>query len=315
MEQNEHPHGPGRPHMIEALSLTKRYGDLLAVDDVTLTIEKGEAFGLLGPNGAGKTTTINMLCGVLTPDEGEVRIGGQSDPTTNEVRRQIGVAPQGLAIYDELTGEENLRVFATLYGLKGDHLRGRVDWALEFAGLSERRKDRVSAYSGGMKRRLNLACALIHEPSVLICDEPTVGVDPQSRNHVFECIETLREGGTTLLYTTHYMEEAQRLCDRVAIMDHGKILALDSVDGLIDAHGGSSAVQAELASPPAEPLNFIEDISGELQGTRLRMESDAPFELVARLGRTDLDITALHIDRPDLEKVFLQLTGRSLRDQ
>jgi ABC-2 type transport system ATP-binding protein len=296
--------------MIEARSLRKRYGDVQAVDDVSFAIRPGEAFGLLGPNGAGKTTTIHMLCGVLVPDTGEVSIGGRSDPTRPDVRRQIGVAPQGLAIYDELSGEENLRIFAKLYGLVGARLRERVDWALGFAGLTDRRKDRASTYSGGMKRRLNLACALVHEPAVLICDEPTVGVDPQSRNHVFESIERLRAGGTTLLYTTHYMEEAQRLCDRVAIMDHGKILAVDTVDALIEAHGGASLVQAELASLPEEGV----ELPGTLDGTTLRVDTDRPFELVASLGRSALDIKELRIERPDLERVFLQLTGRSLRD-
>jgi ABC-2 type transport system ATP-binding protein len=161
-----------------------------------------------------------------------------------------------------------------------------------------------------MKRRLNLACALVHEPAVLICDEPTVGVDPQSRNHVFESIERLRAGGTTLLYTTHYMEEAQRLCDRVAIMDHGKILAVDTVDALIEAHGGASLVQAELASLPDDGV----ELPGTLDGTTLRVDTDRPFELVASLGRSGLDIKELRIERPDLERVFLQLTGRSLRD-
>ena len=296
--------------MIEARALGKRYGDLTAVDDVTFRIEPGEAFGLLGPNGAGKTTTIHMLAGVLAPDSGQVRLDGDGDPSRPQGRRRIGIAPQSLAIYDELTGEENLATFGAVYGLTGAHLRERVDWALEFAGLTERRKDRAGAYSGGMKRRLNLACALVHEPAILICDEPTVGVDPQSRNHVFESIEALRRGGTTLLYTTHYMEEAQRLCDRVAIMDHGRILALDSVEELIRAHGGTSVVLAELAAPPPDGA----DVPGTLDGTTLRVDTDRPFELVATLGKGQLDVRELRVERPDLERVFLQLTGRSLRD-
>ncbi len=296
--------------MIKARALSKRFGKLLAVDDVSLEIHKGEALGLLGPNGAGKTTTISMLCGALVPDEGEVMLGEESDPTRAEVRRKIGVAPQGLALYEELTGEENLRTFGALYGLAGGHLTSRTEHALEFAGLSDRRKDRVKTYSGGMKRRLNLACALVHEPSVLICDEPTVGIDPQSRNHIFDCIEALRSQGTTLLYTTHYMEEAQRLCDRVAIMDHGKIMALDTVDALIDRYGGKSVVRAQLAG--ALPADL--DLEAEVSGDTIRIDTDAPFEAVARLGRKDVAITSLRIDRPDLERVFLQLTGRSLRD-
>jgi len=297
--------------MIAARSLRKRFGDVLAVDDVSFAVERGEAFGLLGPNGAGKTTTIHMLAGVLLPDEGDVRVDERLDPTRPETRRSLGVAPQTLAIYEELTAEENLATFARLYGLSGNRLRERVDWGLEFAGLTDRRKQRAQAYSGGMKRRLNLACSVVHEPSVLICDEPTVGVDPQSRNHVFDCIERLRADGTTLLYTTHYMEEAERLCDRVAIMDHGRILALDTVDALIEAHGGSSHVEAELAAPPPAGV----ELPGTLEGTTLRADTERPFELVAALGRSDVTITHLRVDRPDLERVFLQLTGRSLRDQ
>jgi ABC-2 type transport system ATP-binding protein len=296
--------------MIEARAVSKRYGTIQAVDGVSFTVRKGEAFGLLGPNGAGKTTTIHMLVGVLVPDAGGVAIGGLQDPTRPEVRRQIGIAPQGLAIYDELTGEENLAMFGSLYGMSGAKLRERVDWSLEFAGLTERRKHRASAYSGGMKRRLNLACALVHEPALLVCDEPTVGVDPQSRNHVFESIEALRAAGTTLLYTTHYMEEAQRLCDRVAIMDHGRILAEGSVEALIEQHGGSSLVQAELAAPPAPGVS----LPGTLMGTTLRIDTDKPFELVATLGRADVEVQQLRVDRPDLERVFLKLTGRLLRD-
>lgn len=296
--------------MIEARSLSKRYGDVQAVDGVSFAVAAGEAFGLLGPNGAGKTTTIHMLAGALAPDAGEVTVAGERDPSRPEVRRRIGVAPQGLAIYEELTGEENLATFGRLYGLKGTALAARVDWALDFAGLTDRRKHRAGTYSGGMKRRLNLACALVHEPALLICDEPTVGVDPQSRHHVFEAIERLRAAGTTLLYTTHYMEEAQRLCDRVAIMDHGRILAVDTVDALIEQHGGRSVVHAELAAPPPAGT----ELPGTLDGTHLRVDTDRPFELVASLGRSELDVAELRVERPDLEHVFLQLTGRSLRD-
>ncbi len=296
--------------MIQANCLRKAYGGFQAVDGVSFAIEAGEAFGLLGPNGAGKTTVIHMLAGILEPDDGDVMVAGLGAPSERAVRRKVGVAPQSLALYEELTGEENLNLFGRLYGLSGEELRDRVAWCLEFAGLTDRRKQRVQKYSGGMQRRLNLACALVHEPDVLICDEPTVGVDPQSRGRLFDCIEELCHGGTTLIYTTHYMEEAQRLCDRVAIMEAGKILALDSVDALIDAHGGGSIVNAEFAEPPAAGL----DIPGELNGAKLRVDTSKPFDVVSAIGRTGLDVTALHIERPDLERVFFQLTGRSLRD-
>jgi ABC-2 type transport system ATP-binding protein len=284
--------------MIEAKELRKRYGDVVAVDGVSFSVGRGEAFGLLGPNGAGKTTILNMLVGALLPDSGDVLLDGDVDPTRPSLRRRLGVSPQGLAIYEELTGEENLRFFGRLYGLGGAQLASRVEWCLEFAGLADRRKQRAGTYSGGMQRRLNLACALVHEPDVLFCDEPTVGVDPQSRNHIFECIEQLGQQGTTLIYTTHYMEEAQRLCDRVAIMDHGHLLAVDTVAALVAQHGGESTVEAEL------------DGDAEL----LRIRTDEPFEEVAKLAARGKTITRLRVDGPDLERVFLNLTGRRLRD-
>ena len=296
--------------MIEVHGLRKRYGDLHAVDDISFEIRAGEAFGLLGPNGAGKTTTIHMIAGALRPDSGTVTIDGRTDPTRADLRRLLGVAPQALAIYEELTGEENLAFFGRLYGLSGARLRERVDWALEFSGLTDRRGDRAGRYSGGMQRRLNLACALVHDPRILICDEPTVGVDPQSRNHIFERIEQLRESGCTLIYTTHYMEEAQKLCDRVAIVDHGKLLALDRVDALISAHGGSSIIEAELTELPADATS----LGGTLDDHRLRIETDRPLDQVVALASKGVDVAELRIDRPDLERVFLHLTGRSLRD-
>lgn len=296
--------------MIHIESLRKAYGSLLAVDDVSIEIRKGETFGLLGPNGAGKTTMISMMVGALKPDLGRVRIDGALDPTRPAVRRNIGVAPQALALYDDLTGEENIAFFAKLYGLHGTQLRERVDWALEFVGLIDRRSDRTGTYSGGMKRRLNLACALVHKPAVVLLDEPTVGVDPQSRNYIFENIETLKKQGVTILYTTHYMEEAQRLCDRVAIMDQGKIRAIDTVDALIRDHGGRSVVTAELDRPPDDPSS----LQGEVDGTSLRIETDRPLEEVARLSTLGVTFRTLKVDRPDLEVVFLNLTGRRLRD-
>lgn len=296
--------------MIQAENLRKAYGDMVAVDGVSFEIRRGETFGLLGPNGAGKSTTINMLVGALQPDSGVIRIDGSSDPTQPQVRRSIGIAPQSLALYQELTAEENLAFFGKLYGVTGPRLRERVDWALEFAGLTDRRKSRVRTYSGGMARRLNMACALVHEPPVLFLDEPTVGVDPQSRNHIFDNIEALKRQGRTILYTTHYMEEAQRLCDRVAIMDRGKILAMDQVEALINEHGGRSVVVAELDHPPAGGVQ----LPGRLEGATLRFESTQPLEEVARLYGAGLKFTTLRVDRPDLETVFLSLTGRSLRD-
>jgi len=296
--------------LIQVTNLRKSFGPLVAVDGVSFEVRPGETFGLLGPNGAGKSTTINMLCGALRPDSGRVAIDGAADPTRPEVRHRIGLAPQALSLYDGLSGEENLYFFGRLYGLRGARLKERVDWALTFAGLTERRRDRTGIYSGGMKRRLNLACALVHDPPVIFLDEPTAGVDPQSCNHIFENIEGLARQGRTVLYTTHYMEEAQRLCHRVAIMDHGKILALDTVAGLIAQHGGRAVVEARLAGPVPEGVA----LPGALDGDRLRIDTDQPLEELVRLAAAGVKVAAIRTEEPDLEAVFLALTGRRLRD-
>jgi len=300
--------------MIDASDLRRTFGDRVAVDDVSLRVEAGETFGLLGPNGAGKSTTINMLVGLLPPDRGRIAVAEAGAPTDPAVRRHLGLAPQAIALYGELTAEENLAFFARLQGLHGRARRAAVDRALDDAGLADRRRDRVGKFSGGMKRRLNLAAAILHEPRVLFLDEPTAGVDPQSRLHLFERIEALAEAGMTILYTTHYMEEAMRLCDRVAIMDHGRLLALDTVPGLIDAHGGTTVIRAELAEPPADG-RLPEGVPGSFdEGIRLRAESDRPMDDLAAIARSGLALRSLVLDRPDLETVFLNLTGRRLRD-
>jgi len=296
--------------MIKACNLVKRFDRLVAVDDVSFEVPTGETFGLLGPNGAGKTTTINMLVGLLKPDGGSVNINGVDDPTQRRVRGHIGNAPQSLAIYDELTAEENLFFFAKLYNIHGAELNRRVDFALDFTRLAERRKGRVSTFSGGMKRRLNLACALVHQPQVLLLDEPTVGVDPQTRNQIFESIEILKSEGKTIIYTTHYMEEAQRLCDRVAIIDNGKILDIDTVERLIEKHGGLSVIHGDLAQIPEDKSL----LPGTIDGSRLRAESDRPMEQLAEMIESGLKFSRIAVERADLETVFLNLTGRRLRD-
>ncbi len=282
--------------MLQLRSVTKRFGAILAVDDLSLAIEPGEIFGLLGPNGAGKTTTVSMAVGLLRPDAGDVTIGAYGSPTTPAVRARVGVAPQSLSLYDELTGQENVRFFGQMFGLGGEALRKRVATVIEFVGLTDRQRDRVAGYSGGMKRRLNLAVALAHDPELLILDEPTVGVDPQSRNAIFELIERLRADGRTVIYTTHYMEEAQRLCDRVAIIDNGKLMALDTVDGLIGAHGGRHRVMAQRSTGWAE------------------VASDDPIATLRQM-QDENDLLSFNVERPTLETVFLNLTGRSLRDE
>ena len=222
--------------MLRLENVRKTYGPTVAVDGLSLAVQRGEVLGLLGPNGAGKSTTVNLAVGLLPPDSGRVVIDEWGSPTRPAVRQAIGVAPQTLALYELLSGEENLRFFGEVYGLAGARLAERVTWSLEFVGLGDRRRDRVSTYSGGMKRRLNLAGALVHDPELILLDEPTVGVDPQSRHQIFENILALKRLGRTLIYTTHYMEEAQRLCDRVAIIDKGRLLSIGTVQQLLDAH-------------------------------------------------------------------------------
>jgi ABC-2 type transport system ATP-binding protein len=295
--------------MITVNALIKKFGTITAVDGISFTIAPGSLFGLLGPNGAGKSTTINMMVGALAADSGTVTIDGALDPTQPSVRAKIGNAPQALAIYEDLTGEENLAFFGRLYGLGGSRLKERVAFCLDFAGLTDRKGDRVGAYSGGMKRRLNMACAIVHDPPLILFDEPTVGVDPQSRYMIFEQIERLRDEGRTIVYTTHYMEEAQRLCDTVAIIDHGKILDLDTVRNLIARHGGRAVVTAELERVPEGKT-----VPGTVVDGQLRFESNTPLEDVARLHTDGIEFHTLKVDNPDLESVFLNLTGRRLRD-
>ena len=295
---------------IEVVGLRKSYGTLTAVDDLSFTVAQGETFGLLGPNGAGKTTTIGMIVGALSPDAGKVTVDGESDPTRPAIRLRIGVAPQALALYQDLTAEENLGFFGSLYGLSGARLAERVQWALDFSGLADRKRDRVSGYSGGMQRRLNLVCGLLHDPPVILLDEPTVGVDPQSRNAIFDSIERLKREGRTILYTTHYMEEAERLCDRVAIMDHGKILAIDSVEALLRAHGGPPTVEIEFPERPAS----LDALGGSWEGLRWRVQSERPVEILQQAMGAGRPFSHVSIERSTLEDVFLRLTGRLLRD-
>ncbi len=276
--------------------LRKSFGPIVAVDGLSLDIREGEIFGLLGPNGAGKSTTIAMIVGLLRPDSGRVEMDGVGSTLTPAARARIGVAPQSLALYDELSARENLDFFGRLYEMPALARRARVDELLDFVGLADRARSRVRTYSGGMKRRLNLAVALLHDPPLLLLDEPTVGVDPQSRNNLFDIIESLRARGRTILYTTHYMEEAQRLCDRVGVIDHGRLLAVDSVEGLIRAHGGRSLVVVERAGQEDE-----------------RIPTDDPMSELRRLFDAGAP-AGVRVERPNLEAVFLNLTGRTLRD-
>jgi ABC-2 type transport system ATP-binding protein len=282
--------------MIEINNIRKSYGELVAVDDLSLSINDGEIFGLLGPNGAGKSTTISISCGLLNPDTGSVKINGL-DPTSLASRKKLGLVPQSIALYEELTAMDNLSFFAQLYALDKNTQKQRIDWVLEFVGLSDRKKDLVKEYSGGMKRRLNLAASLLQDPDTIFMDEPTTGVDPQSRNRLFDSILGLKKLGKTIIYTTHYMEEAEKLCDRVGIIDAGKLLALDTVDNLINQHGGGSIIKLSSAN-----------------GEKEFVSQDPAKDLLQELKHLD-NINQLKLTKPDLETVFLNLTGRQLRDQ
>lgn len=295
--------------MISVSNLRKLYGGRVAVDDVSFSVERGEVYGLLGPNGAGKSTTIGAMVGLVKPDGGTIRING-GDPLLPSVRSCIGLAPQALAIYEELSACSNLEFFGKLQGLGGSKLRSRVEWALELSGLKDRAKDTVNTFSGGMKRRLNLACGLVHDPQVVFLDEPTVGVDPQSRNYIFESVEELKTQGLTVIYTTHYMEEAERLCDRIAIMDNGRILAEGTLAELLAKHGTGSVVFAEFEKAIPEVLR----IRGEAVGNTLTIRTAEPFKEVAAMGSAGDVLRSLRVEQPNLESVFLSLTGRSLRD-
>ena len=279
--------------MLHLNSLRKSFGSLVAVDGLTLTVPKGQVLGLLGPNGAGKSTCIAMTVGLLVPDSGSVEIEGVGPPTDPRARRLLGVAPQALAIYEDLSGLENLAFFARLHGMADP--RGAAVRALASVGLEAKATERASRYSGGMKRRLNLAAALIHDPAIILLDEPTAGVDPQSRNNILETVRALSGEGRTIVYTTHYMEEAAKVCDRIAIMDKGKLLATGTVQELIEQHGGSSV------------LTLVQS------GTETRSQVRDPLPEIARAMAAG-NVSSVRIDRPDLESVFLNLTGRSLRD-
>ena len=232
--------------MLDIRHLRKSFGPLVAVDDVSFAVERGRLVGLLGPNGAGKTTTVSMIAGLLTPDRGDVLVGGaRLAGDTDPKKRRIGLVPQDLALYDEMSARANLRFFGALYGLSGAALDKAIASALDLVGLADRINDRVSTYSGGMKRRLNLAAGLLHDPDILLLDEPTVGVDPQSRNAIFENLELLKSRGKALLYTTHYMEEVERLADRIVVVDHGRVIADDTLAGLQSRVAGAGRATLE----------------------------------------------------------------------
>lgn len=309
--------------VLECSGIRKSFGDHVAVKDIGFRIDPGETYGLLGPNGAGKTTTISIIAGLLEPDAGEVTLGGEPmNPDATHTKRLVGLVPQDLAIYPDLGADENLEFFGRLQGLRGADLRRRVAEVLDIIELTDRAGDRTDEYSGGMKRRLNIGVGLLHRPALLILDEPTVGVDPQSRNAILESVERLGEEGMAVLYTTHYMEEAERLCDRIGIVDQGELIAEGTQADLVrivgqrdrltlTATGSLAATAAALDAVPA-----VEEAGVTEDGIALivdRAHEHLP-EILAIAGRTGSMVKSVDVDSADLESVFLKLTGRALRE-
>jgi ABC-2 type transport system ATP-binding protein len=309
--------------MIDVQDLRKQYGELVAVDGVTFTAEAGRIFGLLGPNGAGKTTIIGCVSGLLQPTAGRVRVAGHDvvrEPIA--ARRHLGVVPQEVAVYEDLPAEANLAYWGAAYGLRGDELRRRVADVLELIGLADRARDRVSHFSGGMKRRLNVGCGIVHGPRVLLLDEPTAGVDPQSRVRLLDLIRELARAGATVLYTTHYMEEAQELCDRLAIIDHGRLLAIGTLDELRGLVGEKDLVRLSGRFDPdaaRRALGALEDVevltvTPEALTLATHAASRRLPAIFGTLGGPAADIQEATISVPSLESLFIKLTGRELRE-
>lgn len=304
-------------------NLRKSYGRLTAVDGISFAIGAGEIFGLLGPNGAGKSTTINVIASLLVPDGGEITINGRRWSASADYKRRIGYVPQELSLEERLTARENLILFGRLYGLGGRELKQRADQTLETVGLADRRGDMVKTFSGGMKRRLNIAASLLHTPGLLLLDEPTVGVDPQARAYIFDVIERLAKEGRAVLYTTHYMEEAQRLCQRTAIIDHGQILACGTLSELITRIKAQRELTIEAEQLAGDAVSRLAKMLGDatwtLEGERTARVSvaDPAYSLVHAVRAADevgIRPTSISIREPTLETVFLELTGRALRE-
>jgi ABC-2 type transport system ATP-binding protein len=307
--------------MLEAQELKKSYAGREVVSGVSIRVMPGEIVGLLGPNGAGKTTTISMLSGLTRPDHGSVTVSGLAiGEGAAEAKRRIGLVPQDLALYEQLSARLNLETFGALYGLSGALLHERTQAALDLVGLADRAKDKVAQFSGGMKRRLNIAAALVHDPDILMFDEPTVGVDPQSRNAIFDNLETLKSRGKAIVYTTHYMEEAERLCDRIVIMDHGRVIASDTLAGLYRMLPAAQSLEIEVedsvdldALMKVPGVKKAEQTNGRIDVAMDDLAATSPAVL-AWLAARGHKINHLSSGRATLESLFLNLTGRQLRD-
>jgi len=309
--------------VLEVNNLTKKFKDLTAVDNIKFSIEDGEIYGLLGPNGAGKSTVINMICGLISSDTGEMKIL-ESDIKKNIkfTKKNIGLVPQSIAVYWELTALENVKFFGSLYGLKGKELEERSLEALEFVGLIDRIKEPCRNFSGGMSRRLNIACAIVHKPKIIIMDEPTVGIDPQSRNHILNSVKKLNKMGSTIIYTSHYMEEVEEICSKVGIMDHGKLIAEGTKEELKALITDYNYIKVKVANMDNIDIEKFKNING-INNINIR-ENTIIFEINKDMINMDkivrvfvdnnISIREINTVMPNLEDVFLKLTGRKLRN-
>ncbi len=309
--------------MLKVDNLQKSFGNIKAVDGIAFEVKKGEVFGLLGPNGAGKSTTISMISTLLAPSGGIVLFEGKNifeEPKT--IQRKLGVVPQDIALYPTLSGYENLSFWGNMYGLSGAGLKKRIGEVSEIVGLNGRIKDRVDKYSGGMKRRLNIGAALLHMPELLIMDEPTVGIDPQSRNHILDTVLELNRQGMTIIYTSHYMEEVEYLCSRICIMDQGRIIASGAKDELVAMIKGKTEIGLYLESEDPEILKLFDKIEGiqsveQREGQILIRCENADLilaDIIAKVTAEGKHLRSVDVKKPNLETVFLHLTGKALRD-
>lgn len=309
--------------MLKVENLYKNYGNIRAVDGISFEVKRGEVFGLLGPNGAGKSTTISIISTLIPPTKGEIIFEGESIlKNPKNIRQKLGVVPQDIALYPTLSGYENLRFWGNLYGLKGQELKQRINETADIIGLHERLKDKVEKYSGGMKRRLNIGAALLHMPDLLIMDEPTVGIDPQSRSHILDTVLKLNDRGITIIYTTHYMEEAENLCSRICIMDEGKIIASGTQQELVELVKEKTQINIKLDSINESIIDGLKNIPGIIDA---KIDEDIIIlygengdillaQIIAKVSEHKNRIQSIDVKKPNLEAVFLHLTGKALRD-
>ncbi|WP_430535292.1 ABC transporter ATP-binding protein [Listeria rocourtiae] len=310
--------------IVEIEQLTKKFEKNIAVDNLDLTIEEGQIFGLLGPNGAGKSTTISVLCGLLKKNSGQIRLfGEEQEQHSLQIKQRIGLVPQEIALYTDLSAFENVRFFAGLYGLRGKELDAAAVTALEFVGLADKAKDKPGTFSGGMKRRLNIACAIAHKPELIIMDEPTVGIDPQSRNYILKSIKKLNESGCTIIYTSHYMEEVEELCDYISIIDHGKVIAEGTKEQLVSLVSDIKEMRLVVDDVAKINLDVLRAISGiqaveVIEGNTLKITSSSEVNnlntVLGALISQSVEVIEMNQQTLNLETVFLNLTGRKLRD-